>query len=136
MLLRTDFKTHLYPELIAAIERDDTSKLETAIKASELVAKGFMSRFDKAALFAAVDEERDEMLLMLLKDLTVWNFIIIANPNIDTAFHKERYDDTLKLLEKIQSGKMVPDGWPSAETPSGSDTFFHTASNPRRGTSY
>lgn len=136
MLTRDDFKSHLYPELIAAIERADNTKLETAIKASQLLAKGFMSRFDKSALFSAVGEERDEFLLMLLKDLTVWNFIVIANPNIDTEFHKERYDDAIKLLEKIQSGKMVPDGWPSATTPEEAGTFFHFASNPRRGTSY
>jgi hypothetical protein len=136
MLTRNDFKTHLYPELIGAIERADTTKLETAIKASQLLAKGFMSRFDKAALFSAEQDERDELLLMILKDLTVWNFIIIANPNIDTEFHKERYDDAIKLLEKIQSGKLVPDGWPAATSPEEAGSFFHFASNPRRGTSY
>jgi hypothetical protein len=136
MLTRDDFKTHLYAELIAAIERADATKLETAIKASQLLAKGFMSRFDKAALFAAAGAERDEFLLMLLKDLTVWNFIIIANPNIDTEFYHERYTDAIKLLEKIQAGKMVPDGWPMATAPEEAGTFFHTASNPRRGTSY
>lgn len=136
MLTRDDFKTHLYPELIAAIERADNTKLETAIKASTLLAKGFMSRFDKYALFTATGEYRDEFLLMLLKDLAVWNFIVIANPNINVEFHKERYDDAIKLLEKIQAGKMVPDGWPMATEPESSGTFFHIASNPRRKTSY
>lgn len=136
MLIRDDFKSHLYPELIAAIERADNTKLETAIKASTLLAKGFLSRFDKEALFSAVGTDRDEFLLMILKDLAVWNFIIIANPSIDANFHKERYDDAIKLLEKIQSGKMVPDGWPAATSPEESGTFFHFASNPRRGTSY
>lgn len=136
MLTRDDFKTHLYPELIEAIERDDETKLETAIKASNLLAKGYMSRFDKAALFEATGTNRDELLLMILKDLAVWNFIIIANPNISVEFHRERYEDAIKLLEKIQSGKMVPDGWPPAVTPENHDTFFHVSSNPRRGTSY
>lgn len=136
MLTRQDFNTHLYPELIDAIERDDHTKLETAIKASTLLAKGYMSRFDKTALFSATGEDRDEMLLMLLKDLTIWNFIIIANPNISIEYHQVRYEQAIKTLEKIQSGKLVPDGWPSASTPEGSDTYFHVASNPRRGTSY
>jgi hypothetical protein len=136
MLVRDDFKTHLYPELIDAIERDDDTKLETAIRASELLAKGYMSRFDKPALFTAEGEARDEFLLMILKDLTVWNFIIIANPNISIEFHRERYEDAIKTLEKIQSGKVVPDGWPPATTPENADTFFHVSSNPRRGTSY
>jgi hypothetical protein len=136
MLTRADFNTHLYPELIDAIERDDDTKLETAIKVSILLAKGYMSRFDKVMLFSASGEDRDEMLLMLLKDLAIWNFIIIANPNISVEFHRQRYEDAIKTLEKIQAGKLVPHGWPPASTPEGSDTYFHVASNPRRGTSY
>lgn len=136
MLLRSDLDSHLYPELIEAIERSDTSKLDTAIRGAELEAKGYLSRFDTDTLFGQEGEERDEFLLMLLKDLAVWHFIVIANPNINIQFHELRYDQATKKLEKIQSGKIVPHGWPSAITPEGSDTFFHFSSNPRRGTSY
>jgi hypothetical protein len=138
MLTVQDFNTHIYPELIEAIERQESEapKLETAIRAAILQAKGYLSRFDIPTLFGAEGEERDEFLLKLLKDMAVWNFILIANPNINTEFHRVLFEDAIKELGKIQSGKVVPYGWPPAVDPESNSTFFHVRSNPRRGTSY
>lgn len=138
MLTTEDLKTHIYPEIIEAIERSEFSsdKLQTAIKAATIQAKGYLSRFDIPELFSAQGDERDEFLLKLLKDMAIWNFIIIANPNINTEFHRVLYEDAVRDLEKIQSGKFVPYGWPPAVSPAADSTFFHVKSNPRRGTSY
>lgn len=138
MLTVQDFHTHIYPELIEAIERqeEEAPKLETAIKAAEIQAKGYLSRFDIPALFGTTGEERDGFLLKLLKDMAIWNFIIIANPNINTEFHRVLYEDAIKELGKIQAGKLVPYGWPPAVDPETNSTYFHFKSNPRRGTSY
>lgn len=138
MLLAADFESHLYPELIEAIERqeEETPKLNTAIKAAIIQVKGYLSRFDTVTLFGATGEDRDEWLLLLLKDVAIWNFIIIANPNIDITFHELRWKQAIKELEKIQSAKVVPEGWPPASSPETSSTFFHVISNPKRGTSY
>lgn len=138
MLTVQDFNTHIYPELIEAIERqeEEAPKLETAIKAATIQAKGYLSRFDIQTLFGAEGDERDEFLLKLLKDMAIWNFIIIANPNINTEFHRVLYEDAIKELGKIQAGKVVPFGWPPAVNPESDSTFFHVKSNPRRGTSY
>ena len=135
MLIEADFNTHLYQEVITAIERGTDGILEKSIKAAELQAKGYLSRYDIAALFAAVDPDRDEMLLMYLKDLAIWHFIVLANPSVNIDFHEMRYDQALKELGKIQSGKVVPFGWLPATTPEGGDTAFHISSQPRRETS-
>lgn len=138
MLTTQDFESHIYPEIIQAIERQETEKpkLETAIKAAEIQAKGYLSRFDIDTLFGAEGEARDEFLLKLLKDIAIWNFIIIANPNINIEFHRVLYEDAIKELVKIQAGKLVPHLWPPAVDPETNSTFFHVKSNPRRGTSY
>jgi hypothetical protein len=138
MLLEEDFNTHLYTELIDAIKRDDIGKLDKAIKAAEKQAKGYMSRYDIDTMFAAVGDARDDMLLMYLKDLAVWHFIVIANPNINIEFHRERFEDAVTELGKIQSGKVVPYGWPPAEKPEGSNgnSFIQVSSNPRRETRF
>jgi hypothetical protein len=136
MLLKTDFNTHIYPELIEAIEREDETKLTTAIKSAIIQAKGYLSRFDLQVLFGAQGEDRDAWLLMLLKDLAAWNFIVIANPNLSIDFHELRFDKAIKELEKLQAGKIVPVGWPPAGSPEGADTFFHVRSNPKRDTNY
>jgi hypothetical protein len=138
MLIIEDFDTHMYAEIIEAIERDNEAApiLEKAIKTAEKQAKGYLSRFDIETLFAAEAEERDEMLLTYLKDLAVWHYIVLANPNMDISFFQLRYESAIMELGKIQSGKVVPYGWPPAVDPEYAGTFFHVNSNPRRGTSY
>jgi hypothetical protein len=136
MLLKTDFKTHIYTELIDAISRADDTIIETAIKVAENQAKGYLSRFDIEELFTATGTDRDDMLLMYLKDLASWHFILLGNPSIHIEIIKERYNDALKELGKIQSGKVVPHGWPPATTPEGADTYFHTISATKRETRY
>lgn len=133
MVTEEDFKTHLYAELIGAIGRQDAGILQDAIKAAEGEAKGYLSRFDVDSLFNAQAEERDPTLLMYVKDLAVWHFITLANPNTDLEFRKTRYEDAIRWLKGIQSGKIVPNDWPPA-IEEGADSFFHVSSAPKRPT--
>lgn len=128
-----DFNTHMYAELIEAIDRNDQDILNDAIASAEGEAAGYLSRFDTDVLLGAVDPDRDPTLLMYLKDMAVWHFITLANPNTDIEFRKTRYDDALRWLKGIQAGKIVPKGWPLA-TEDGEDLFFHVSSAPKRPT--
>jgi hypothetical protein len=138
LLTEQDFDTHLYPELIDAIKRDDANKLTDAIKAAEAEAKSYLNLYNISQLFSAQGDNRDDMLLMYLKDLAVWHFIIIANPNINIEFHQMRYEYAIKELGKIQAGKKTPYGWPEADKPEGSNgnSFIQVGSNPRRETRF
>lgn len=133
MVTKEDFKTHLYSELISTIDRNDLDILQDAIEAAEGEAKGYLSRFDVDTLFDALGVERDPTLLMYIKDLAVWHFITLANPNTDLAFRKTRYEDAINWLKGIQAGKIVPQGWPPA-VEEGTDSFFHVSSAPKRAT--
>lgn len=133
MVTEEDFKTHMYAELIGAIGRNDQTILPQAIKAAEGEAEGYLSRFDTDTLFAAVGEERDPTLLMYVKDMAAWHFITLANPNTDLEFRKTRYEDAVRWLKGIQSGKIVPKGWPPA-VEEGAESFFHVSSSPKRPT--
>jgi len=133
MVTPLDFKTHLFAELISAIDRNDEDILNDAIASAEGEASGYLSRFDLDALLGAIDGDRDATLLMYLKDMAVWHFITLANPNTDLEFRKTRYDDALRWLRGIQSGKIVPRGWPLA-TGEAEEKFFHVSSAPKRPT--
>lgn len=134
MVTPQDFKTHLYAELIEAIDREDDTILSDAIASAEAEAMGYLSRYDVDVLFAAVDPDRDPALLMYVKDMAVWHFIVLANPNTDMELRKTRYDDALRWLKGIQSGKVVPRGWPVATGEEGVDSYFHLSSQPKRDT--
>ena len=55
--------------------------------------------------------DRDSVLLMYLKDMAVWHFIPVANPNIDIEYREIRYNKAIAWLKNIQGGKIVPQGW-------------------------
>lgn len=134
MLSRQDFNTHVYAELIAAIERNQ-QLLEQAIQAAEAQAKGYLSRYDVDALFAAQGAQRDPFLLLLLKDLAAWHFVMLANPSIHLDIIRTRYEDAVSSFKSIQAGKHVPQDWPPA-TPESHSTLFQVSSQKRRNTSY
>lgn len=135
MLLAEDLTTHLYNEQITAISRDDATLVNKAIKAAIGEAKGYLSRFDIDTLFAATGEDRDETLLMWLKDIATWHFITLANANADMDFRESRYNQGVKWLRDVQSGKIVPYGWPLSEV-TNHDKIFHVTSGTKRITNY
>jgi len=136
MLLRADFNTHMYTEIINAIERDGGLLLEKAIKTAEKEAKGFLSKYDLETLFSAIGDDRDEMLLTFIKDIAVWHFINLANPNMNIEFQAERYEKAIKRLQQIQKGEFVPEGWPFKTEPEGISDSWKITSATRRTTQY
>lgn len=135
MLLPEDLKTHLYNEQITAISRNDTELIDEAIAAAEGEAKGYLSRYDIDFIFSQVGNARDKILLMWLKDIATWHFITLANANADMEFRETRYKDGIAWLKNIQSGKVVPYGWPMTPAEH-QDTSFHVTSDKKRITNY
>lgn len=135
MLLAEDLKTHLYAEQITVISRSDATIIDKAIKAAEGEAKGYMSRYDIETIFGETEDDRDETLLMWLKDIATWHFITLANANADMEFRESRYNQGIKWLKDIQAGKVVPFGWPLT-TVENQDTNFHVTSDTKRKTNW
>lgn len=136
MLLRADFNTHMYPELIGVIERQDDTILPEAIEAAEGEAKGYLSRYDADTLFDLNGDDRDATLLMRLKDIAIWHFIVLANPSTDMELRKTRYDEAIKWLLQIQSGKIVQKNWPVPQPEIQGADYFLVSSSPKRNTRY
>jgi phage gp36-like protein len=108
-LTPAEINTHLYDEVVTEISRDDLTKLQTAINAAVAEAKGYLKAFDADAIFSAVGDDRNPILLLYVKDISVWHFIVISNPAVEWQARKDRYDMAIKWLEKVQSGKTNPD---------------------------
>lgn len=136
LLTASDFETHIYPELRTAIDRGNTALLQEAIASAESEARGYLSRFDRVALFSKTGTERDSALVMFTKDMAVWHFIILANPNTDMELRKTRYDDALRWLRGIQRGETSPEGWPLPEPEVEASDIIVISSAPKRSTRY
>lgn len=135
MLTLQDFKTHLYIEIINTITRDETDLINEAIDAAEGEAIGYLQRFDTEDLFSKLDDDRDKTLLMYLKDITVWHFLAVANPDTDLDYREKRYKNAITWLTKIQSGKVTPKGWVLSTVTTTNEPFIVT-SDKKRETSF
>lgn len=136
MLLTTDFNTHLYTEIINTISRDSDAVLETAIQASENEAKGYLGQYDIEELFNRTGANRDPVLLMYLKDMAVWHFIVVANPSVDIEYRRDRYKDAKDWLIRIQAGKVTPVGWNYANNATEPVSEIQVTSSPKRETHF
>lgn len=127
--------THIYTGVATEISRGDTAIIQDAIDTAIQEAKGYLSRYDVDQIFDNANSlpgyKADPILLMHVKSMAKWHFIVLANPSIDYEDSKERYEQAIKWLLNVQSGKIVPLGFPPA-TPEEKATFFHINSNPKR----
>lgn len=132
----SELSSHMYEGVMDAISENDDTKVMTAINAAISEAKGYLSRYDTTALFDLEAEARDPILLLYIKDMAVWHFIALANPNIDYEARQNRYEAAILWFGKIQAGRVVPAGWPYASEATEKQTYFLFGSNPRRNSHY
>jgi phage gp36-like protein len=104
-LTAAEIGTHLYAGVTDEINRADATIIDSAIKAAVAEARGYLTAYDMAAIFAAVDDARNPILLLYIKDIAVWHYI----PNVEMELRLTRYEKAIKFLEKVQSGKTNPD---------------------------
>lgn len=129
-LTTDEMKTHIYPGVSSAISNQDITILQDAIDAAVDEAKGYCSRFNTDLLFSGSD--RPPMLLFWVKSIAKWNFITLANPNIDYQDAQIRYEQATQKLKDIQSGKLVPKNWPLETPQEKSQTWHVSSSTPKR----
>ncbi len=134
-LSTSDLTTHIYDNVVTAISDGDTTLMPQAIAAATQEAMGYMSRYDYATILAETGDARDPILLQYVKDMSVWHYMVLANPNLDWQARESRYKFAIRWLEKVQDGTFVPAGWPSA-TESQLATEFHVMSRRKRDNNY
>lgn len=107
-LTPTEINSHLKNEIVDAINDGDTVLLQQAIDAAISEMRGYISFFDIDAILSATGTAREPILLMYTKDIAVWHFINLANPNVDMEFRETRYKYAIAWLTKVQKGDTVP----------------------------
>lgn len=127
-------KTHIYPSVRNAITNSDDTIIQDAIDSAIDLAKGYCSRYDLVLLFegSGPSWKPSPMLLGWVKSIAKWHFINIASPNIDHEDAQIRYDQAIKGLSDIQSGKIVPAGWAPANPKERSQLWQVGSSTPKR----
>lgn len=107
-LTAAEINTHLYGGVVTEINRGDATILQAAIDAAVAEAMGYLTAYDTTAIFAAIGTARNPILLLYVKDITVWHYIQLANPAVEMELRLKRYERAIEFLQSIQSGKVNP----------------------------
>jgi phage gp36-like protein len=107
-LTPNELNTHLHGEIMDAVQREDDSIMQAAIDAAISEMRGYLSYYDVAAILATTGKSREPILLLYTKDIAVWHFINLANPNIEMELRQIRYDRAITWLRDVQKGVVVP----------------------------
>ena len=126
-----ELNTHLYAEQIEAISGINDALLTAAIDGAAAEAKGYLHQFDTAAIFGAVGEERNALLVIFVKDIAVWHYINLANPGTEYKSRQDRYKSAIAWLKSVQAGEVVPD-LPAPAPVEGQSGTYSWGSNTKR----
>lgn len=110
-----DLYAKIYPEILDEIKRGNQNLVTNAINNAVDLAKSYMSRFDMEKLFGTGDTNptvQSDLLKSLLVDITCWYIVRLANPNLNLEIFRADFEDAQKNLDKINAGKLSPQGWP------------------------
>jgi phage gp36-like protein len=140
-LIPEEITTHLYGEVINEINRNDENNLIKAIEAAIAEAESYLTAYDTEAIFSASGNERNSIILLYIKDITVWHYIQLSNPAVDMQLRLDRYDNAIKFLEKVQAGKAnpklpLPDPADNADNIQAGETFVKWGGNIKRHNHY
>ena len=114
-ITKTDMESHIWPEGMATISRDDDTKIEEAIQSAIMEATIYLTRYNTDTIFASENPEKLAYanLITYIKDIAKWHFINVANVQVDLELAESRYDRAIKGL--IQISRTVMPGWPLLE---------------------
>lgn len=114
-ITKTDLQTHIWPEGMTVISRDEDGHITEAIQSAMMEASQYLTRYDTEAIFATEGEEQKPYanLRTYIKDIAKWHFINVANVQVDLELAESRYDRAIKSLTQIS--RTVMPGWPLLE---------------------
>lgn len=133
MITTQELKTHLYAENIATISRGDDTLLKAAIDGAIVETKGYLTAYDIETIFGAEDGDRNPLLLIFIKDIAVWHFLVLSNAGVELELREKRYDRAIAWLKGVQKGIITPN-LPTITEEDGdvSNTTIRTGSNIKR----
>lgn len=130
-----ELTTHLGTVQIETISDGDETMLLAAIDGAVSEMRGYLvQKYDIDTETKKTGEARNPLLLIFVKDMSVWHFVNICNVSTSLELRENRYNRAVSWLKAVQKGDVIPDlpvktsadGTPDNTTP------FVVGSNPKR----
>ncbi len=117
-----DYKVVIGEAALRVVSQTDTTNRQNAeAEAIEEISGYLRPKYDCAAIFAAEGENRNKQIVMYTCDIALYHMVSSNSARMGVETRKERYDQAIKWLEKVQAGTVTPD-LPLAEDENGQQT--------------
>lgn len=132
----SELKTHLYTENVDVINRGDDTITQSAIDAAIAEAKSYLGAYDATTIFARTGTARNALLVVFVKDIAAWHFLVLCNAGTELQLRQDRYERAIAWLKAVQKGDVNPD-LPLEEDEEGEETgIIIFGSNDKRDNHY
>lgn len=109
-----DYDASIHQEILDALIRDDRSIVEICEDRAIAEMRGYMSaRYDCDRVFSAQGSARNQLVLMMALDITIYHIFSIHNPHNMSQIRIDRYNRAIEWLKGVQNGDIIVDGLPS-----------------------
>ena len=109
----SDYDASIHREILDALLRHDSDVADSAIveicedRAIEEM-RGYLDKFyDTEAIFSATGADRNQLVLMMAVDITVYHIYCQHNPYKISQVRKDRYDRAVEWLKAVAAGKIT-----------------------------
>lgn len=104
-----DLLSAIYPEQLDAITRNDDALPQFGIDAAIEEMKGYLApKYDVVTIFAKAGALRNNLLVVLSRDMAVYHILSLSNPGINFESKKARYDRAIEWLKQVQRDQVNP----------------------------
>lgn len=135
-----DYNSVIHQEILEAVIRNDYTLLEVIEDQAVAEMSGYLaSRYDVDTIFAQTGEDRNNLILMFAKDITLYHLHAIYNPVKFPMIRKDRYDQAIEWLRQVRDGEINPTGLPLATDDDGNEggqINYEMSSNTKRNNHY
>lgn len=132
----SDYPASIHLEILDALVRQDDTLIEVCEDQAIAEMRGYLSgRYDCDKIFSATGDQRNQLVLMYAKDITLYHVFCIHNPQKISKIRIDRYERAIEWLKGVSKYQISVEGLPLLED-SESDSPFRMKSNPKRVNHY
>jgi phage gp36-like protein len=108
-LLEDDYKAQLKEQALDALTGyNNHVRMDVEIKAQAEMESYLRERYDAAAIFSAVGNDRNPLIKMFMVDIAVYHLFCAIAPRNIPQIRLDRYNSAIKWLDMVRKGQISP----------------------------
>ena len=97
----TDYDASIHRDILDALVREDETVIEVCEDRAIAEMRCYLSkRYDCNKIFAATGDNRNQLVLMMVIDMTVYHIFCIHNPQKLSQVRKDRYERAVEWMRR------------------------------------